>query len=83
MWRSVFKKSEKLDLGQNIPLADEDDKQEESSEHVAAINESEEDLKWLDGLAGLAKVIVDDIMNTFNGPQDSNYQKKFQVENLK
>ena len=83
MWRSVFKKPEKLDLGPNIPLADKDDIQEESSEHVAAVNESEEYFKRLDGLAGLAKVSVNDKMNTFDCPQYSKDQKKFQVENLK
>ena len=70
-------------LGENIPLADEDDEQEESSQHVAAVNDSEEDTNRFVSLAWLTIVMVDDEVDTLNDPQNTKNQKEFCVENLK
>ena len=70
-------------LGPSIPLADEDDEQEESSQHVAAVNDSEEDTNRFVSLAWLTIVMVDDEVDTLNDPQNTKNQKEFCVENLK
>ena len=80
---SGFQEPEVFYLGPNIPLADEDDEQEESSQHVAAVNDSEEDANGFVSLAWLTIVVVDDEVDTLNDPQNTQNQKKFCVENLK
>ena len=71
-----------FDLGPNILFADEDDKQEESSQHVAAVNDSKEDLNRTIDLATLNKLFVDDVMGAFNSPRNSNNKKNLCVKNL-
>ena len=71
-----------LDFDPDISLADEDDEHEEAPQHVAAVNDSEEDLNRFDGLASLTIVVVDDEMDTFNCPEDAKDQEQLQVQNL-
>ena len=54
----------------DVLLADKDDEKEESSQHVAEVSESEEDLKTSDGLTGFPIMLVEDEMNTLNSPQN-------------
>ena len=72
-----------LDLGPNILFADEDDEQEESPQHVAAVNDSKENLNRFIDLAMLIIMFVNDVMNTFNSPQNAKNKKKLEVKNLK
>ena len=80
---SGFQEPEVFYLGPNIPLADEDDEQEESSQHVAAVNDSEEDANRIVSLAWVTIVVVDDEVDALNDPQNTKNKIKFYVENLK
>ena len=71
-----------LDLGPNILFADEDDEQEESPQHVAAVNDCKENLNRFIDLAMLIIMLVNDVMNTFNSPQNAKNKKKLQAKNL-
>ena len=72
-----------LDLSPDALLADEGEEHEEASQHIAAINNSEEHLKEFDTTAGSSKVVVDDKMETFYAPRDTKNQEEFKVKNLK
>ena len=78
-----LKKPETLDLGPDALLANEDEEHEEASQHIAAINEFEENLKELDTMTGFSIVVVDDEMEIFCAPQNSKDQEEFKVEDLK
>ena len=71
-----------FELGPNIHFADEDDEQEESPQHVAAVNDSKENLNRFIDLAMLIIMLVNDVINTFNSPQHAKNKKKLQVKNL-
>ena len=71
-----------FNLGQDIPLADENDEHEEASQHVAAVDNSEEDLNRLDILTRFSIVVVDDEMDTLNAPKNAKDQEKLEEENL-
>ena len=71
-----------FDLGPNILFADEDDEQEESSQHVAAINDFKEDLNRTIDLAVLNMMFVNDVMSAFNSPRNSKNKKNLRVKNL-
>ena len=81
-WMSGLQETEVFYLGPNIPLADEDDEEEESSQHVAAVNDSKEDLNRTIDLATLNKMFVDDVMGAFNSPRNSKNKKNLCVKNL-
>ena len=72
----------RFDFFPNVLLEDEDDEQEESSQHVEAVNDPEEDTNEAIFLTRLAIVVVDDEMDTFNDPQNTEDEEKFGVENL-
>ena len=72
-----------FEFGPNILFADEDDEQEESPQHVEAVNDSKENLNRFIDLAMLIIMLVNDVMNTFNSPQNAKNKKKLEVKNLK
>ena len=71
-----------FDLHPNIPLADEDEKEEETPQHVEAVNDSEEEANDVVFLARLTIVVVDDEVDTFDDPQNTKNQEKFDVKDL-
>ena len=77
-----IQEQETLDFSPDGLLADEDKEHKEASQHIAAINNSEEHLKNFDTTTGFSIVVVDDKMDTFYAPRDTKNQKEFKVENL-
>ena len=71
-----------FDFGPDVPLADEDEEHEEASQHVAAVDNSEEDLNRLDILTRFSIVVVDDEMETLNAPKNAKDQEKLEEKNL-
>ena len=63
-------------------LTDENEEHEETSQNVAAINDSEEELNYCGTLTGLTIVSVDDEMDALNAPKNTKDQEEFCVENL-
>jgi hypothetical protein len=74
---------ETIDLSPDALLADEGEEHEEASQHIAAINNSEEHLNKFDTTAGSSIVVVGDKVETFYAQRDTKNQKGFKVENLK
>ena len=72
-----------FNLGQDISLADENDEHEEASQHVAAVDDSEEYVNRLEGFTGSTIVVVDDEMDTFNCPKDAKNKEQLQIQDLK
>ena len=72
-----------FNLGQDISLADENDEHKEASQHVAAVDDSEEYVNRLEGFTGCTIVIVDDEMDTFNCPKDAKNKEQLQIQDLK
>ena len=70
-------KQEPLDLHFDPPLADEDEEEEESAEHVAAVNDSEEDFQ---GTGVVAIVTPNDELDVLEDPEDAEDKEKLHVE---
>ena len=83
IWVSCLQEPESFYFVPNIPLADEDNKKEEPSEHVEAVDYSEEDFNEFVGVTGSSIMMVNDKMDTFNNPQHTQNKEYFQVQNLK
>ena len=80
--RSASEKPKMFDFDPDILLADEYDEKEETPEHVAEVNDSEEYWDWVEGVAGSTIVVVEQEMEALYGPEDTKYQEQFEVENL-
>ena len=72
-----------FDFDPDVPLADKDDKEEESSENITEVHDSEEDIEGFICCAGLAIVIVNDEMNTLDGPENTKDEEESAVEKLR
>ena len=71
-----------FDFDPDIPLADEYDEKEETPEHVAEVNDSEEYWDRVEGVAGSTVVVMQQEMQTLYGPEDTKDQEQFEVQNL-
>ena len=69
--RYLLEEPETLHFSPDTSLADENEEHEESSQNIAAVNDSEEELNYCDTLAGFTIVSVDDEMDAFNAPQNT------------
>ena len=78
----MLEEPETLNFDPDTFLADENEEHEETSQNVAAINDSEEELNSFDTLAGLTIVSVDDEVDALNAPKNTKDQEQFCVENL-
>ena len=69
---------------QNILLANKDQEDEEASEKVAAVNNSEEDLKaaWVLITGSIPVVTMEEIMETREGPEDAENREQLAEEDL-
>ena len=69
---------------QNILLANKDQEDEEASEKVEAINNSEEDLKvdWVIITRSVTVVTMEEIMETREGPEDAENREQLAEEYL-
>ena len=78
----MLEEPETLNFDPDTFLADENEEHEETSQNVAAINDSEEELNSCDTLAWLTIVSVEDEMDALNAPKNTKNQEEFCVENL-
>ena len=78
----MLEEPETLYFDQDTFLTDENEEHKETSQNVAAINDSEEELNSFDTLAGLTIVSVDDEVDALNTPKNTKDQEEFCVENL-
>ena len=71
-----------LDLYPDASFADEDEEEKEAAQHVAEIDDPEEHGKEQTMLTGSVSLCMDQEMNAFDDPKDSENKKKFEVEDL-
>ena len=78
-----FQEPEVFDSLPDVSLASKDDKHEESSQNVAAVNDSEDDVHRVVVGARLVEVVMNNEVNTLKDPQYAENQEKLHVQNLK
>ena len=70
--RLELQERETLDLSPHTLLADKDEEHEKASQHIAAINNSEEEPKGFETMTwGLIIVVVEEEVESFYGPEDT------------
>ena len=76
-WWSFNLEPEKSDSSADISLADEDDEHEESSQHVAAVNDSKKHKNDISLKTRFSEVIMDNKMDILSDPRNSQNQEEF------
>ena len=69
--RSGLQEPKTLDLSPDALLADKDEQHEKASQHIAAVNNSEEEPKEFDTMTWGFINIMDDKMESFYGPKNA------------
>ena len=79
---TTLQKPEMLDFYPDAPLADKDEKEKESSENITKVHNSEEDVEGLICCTRFTIVIVNDEVDTLNGPENPKDEEESAVEKL-